>query len=148
MADQSEATAEHLLQLTSRVVTAFVSRNELSPANLPHLIVEVHGALEAIASPKVAEAPSDIMPAVPIRRSITPDYLISLEDGSRLKSLSRHLRSLGMTPAQYRAKWNLPDDYPMVAANYSATRARIAKEIGFGRKSQIAPARRHKRTIG
>src|SRR3569833_3725967 len=134
MADQSEATAEHLLQLTSRVVTAYVSRNALSPAKLPHLIVEVHRAPEAITSPKVAEAPSDIMPAVPIRRSITPDYLISLEDGSKLKSLSRHLRSLGMTPAQYRAKWNLPDDYPMLATNYTHTSTTIAKEMGLGRK--------------
>ena len=105
----------------------------------------MHASLVKIASravtPTVPEAPA---PAVTVRKSITPDYLICLDDGLKFKSLRRHLTGLGMTPEQYRAKWNLPGDYPMVAANYAAQRSELAKKIGLGqlRKSGVVPERK------
>ena len=136
MPEEVEGIAGQLRRLTGDLVAAYVSHNSLSRADLPKLIEDVYGALKVIASP-VIEVPSTFVPAVPIRRSITPDYLISLEDGRKVKSLKRHLRELGMTSDEYRRKWGLPDDYPMVAQSYSAERVRIAKETGFARKWQL-----------
>ncbi len=111
-----------------------MTNNSVQAGDLPSLIQTVHGALLSIASESVEkpiEAPS---PAVPVKKSITPDHLISLEDGKRYKSLKRHLRKHGLTPEQYRAKWGLPSDYPMVAANYAAQRSELAKSLGLGQQ--------------
>jgi predicted transcriptional regulator len=122
------------VELAAEIVAAFVSNNPLPKGDLPALIHAVHSAVERLAAgpesaPPQVEAKT---PAVSIRRSITPDFLICLDDGKRFKSLRRHLTALGMTPAQYREKWNLPSDYPMVAANYAAQRSELAKKIGLG----------------
>ena len=119
------------LNLVSEIVSAYVSRNNLSPSELPQLIKIVH---EALRMPEQAAA-SVPEPAVPIKKSIRPDYVICLEDGKKLKMLKRHLRtSYNMSPDEYRQKWGLDSDYPMVAPKYAARRSEIAKIIGLGRK--------------
>jgi predicted transcriptional regulator len=124
------------LGLAAEVVAAYVSNNPLPKSDLPDLILAVHSSLTRLggepehALPQV-EAKA---PVVPIRNSVTPDYLICLDDGKRFKSLRRHLRALGLTPEQYREKWKLPSDYPMVARNYAAQRSALAKKIGLGQK--------------
>ena len=124
------------VELAAEVVAAYVSNNPLPKSDLPDLILAVHSSLEGLRrGPERplphAEAKS---PAVPIRRSLTPDYLICLEDGKRFKSLRRHLRLLGLTPEQYREKWKLPSEYPMVAPKYAAQRSALARKIGLGKK--------------
>jgi predicted transcriptional regulator len=123
------------IALAAEIVAAFVARNSVPPSELSLLIHSVHAALAGIASGAVAADAAQLVelaPAVPIRKSITPDYLICLDDGRKFKSLRRHLRRLGMTPEEYRAKWQLQGDYPMVAANYSAARSALAKNAGLG----------------
>jgi predicted transcriptional regulator len=121
-------------ELAAEIVGSFVSHNPLPASELPDLIKSVHDRLKQIeAGPEAASPqPEPKTPAVPIRKSVTPDYLICLDDGRRFKSLRRHLATLGMTPEQYRVKWGLPRDYPMVAPNYAATRSALAKKIGLG----------------
>jgi len=122
------------IELTARIVSAYVSNNSVAAAELPHLINEVHSALARVADGNGAGREPQ-KPAVPVKRSVTPEYLICLEDGKRFKSLRRHLRSqYGMSPEQYREKWNLPADYPMVAPNYAATRSVLAKKMGLGQQ--------------
>ena len=114
----------------------FPGNNSIPVAELPSLISSVHSALVKLAGDgggAVAE-PEVLTPAVPIRKSMSPDHLICLDDGRRFKSLKRHLATLGMTPDQYRTKWNLPADYPMVAPNYAAARSALAKNMGLGQK--------------
>jgi predicted transcriptional regulator len=126
-------SASSPIELAGEIVAAFVSNNPLPKGELPSLILAVHNAVVRLAAGP--EGPLQIevkTPAVPIRRSITPDFLICLDDGKRFKSLRRHLGGLGMTPEQYREKWNLPPDYPMVAPNYAAQRSALAKQIGLG----------------
>jgi predicted transcriptional regulator len=129
-----------LVELATEVVAAYVSNNPLPKSDLPALIQAVHAAVQGLgkasmdAPPQVEAKP----PAAPIRKSVTPDYIICLEDGRRFKSLRRHLRLHGLTPDQYREKWNLPAAYPMVAANYSSQRKALAKKIGLGRKRRRA----------
>lgn len=143
------------LALTGDIVSAFVANNSLRSAELPALIQSVHAGLVKLASGAAAAGPEPepAAPAVSVRKSITPDYLICLDDGLKFKSLRRHLTVLGMTPEQYRAKWKLPADYPMVAANYAAQRSALAKKIGLGqlRKSGDAakgkPGRPAKTTV-
>lgn len=121
-------------ELAAEIVAAFVSNNSLPVAELPGLIASVDAALRSLvagSSPE-AEPVEKPAPAVPIRRSVTPDYLICLDDGMRLKSLKRHLTALGMTPDDYRKKWGLPADYPMAAPNYAAKRSALAKSFGLG----------------
>ena len=121
--------------LATEIVSAFVANNSVPSAELPALIQSVHAALTKIASGAVTPVTAELAAptaAVTVRKSITPQYLICLDDGRKFKSLRRHLRTLGMTPEQYRAKWNLPSDYPMVAANYAARRSELAKKIGLG----------------
>jgi predicted transcriptional regulator len=122
------------IELAGEIVTSFVSNNSVPRSDLPALIEAVHTALKSLAERgEVAAAVVDPPePAVPIRKSVTPDYLICLEDGKKFKSLRRHLTTLGMTPEQYREKWNLPSTYPMVAPNYAAQRSALAKNIGLG----------------
>lgn len=125
------------LGLTAEIVAAYVAHNSLSAADLPKLITDVHGAMKAIGAGAAAEPEeAEQKPAVPIRKSVTPDFIVCLEDGLKFKSLKRHLAThFSMTPDQYRAKWGLPDDYPMVAPNYSARRSALAKDNGLGTKS-------------
>jgi predicted transcriptional regulator len=132
------------VELAAEIVAAFVSYNPVPKSELPSLIEAVHSAVERLekgleGAPPQVEAKT---PAVPIRRSITPDFLICLDGGKRFKSLRRHLTSLGLTPAQYRAKWNLPSDYPMTAPNYAAQRSAIARTLGLGQLKRKAGARK------
>jgi predicted transcriptional regulator len=133
------------VNLAAEIVSAFVTHNSLRSADLPALIESVHAGLVKIANGAAhSEEPPAPTAAVTIRKSVTPDYLICLDDGRKFKSLRRHLTVLGMTPEQYRTKWKLPDDYPMVAANYAAKRSELAKKIGLGqfRKNRGAPKRK------
>ena len=129
------------IELAAEILTAFVANNSVPRAELAALFEGLYAALKRLADGEVAlpviEPPT---PAVSIRRSVTPDYLICLDDGRQFKSLRRHLTKLGMTPEQYRQKWNLPSDYPMVASNYAAERSALAKNIGLGqlRKKPVA----------
>jgi predicted transcriptional regulator len=131
----SQSDSADAIALTGDIVSAFVSYNSLRSSELPALIESVHASLVKIANGAAAPTAPETEPATPavsIRKSITPDYLICLDDGLKFKSLRRHLTVLGMTPEQYRAKWKLPADYPMVAANYAAQRSALAKKIGLG----------------
>ena len=125
---------ETMITLTADIVAAHVSNNSVAVSDIPALIQNVHGALIGLGGP-VAVEPVKLEPAVSIRSSIKPDYIVCLEDGKKLKMLKRHLMtSYGLTPDQYRAKWGLSADYPMVAPNYAETRRVLAKKIGLGRK--------------
>ena len=133
------------VEMTADIVSAYVSNSSVSVADLPALIQQVHKALVGIAdSASTPEAAPPAAPAVSIKKSITPDFLICLEDGRKFKSLKRHLRTkYDMSPEQYRAKWSLPKDYPMVAPNYAQARSALAKQMGLGqggRKAAAAPA--------
>ncbi|MCK5575599.1 MAG: MucR family transcriptional regulator [Sphingomonadales bacterium] len=124
---------EELLVLTAEIVSSHVSNNSTTPEELTNLIHDVFTALSSAGN--AAGAKKDLVPAVPIKKSITPDFIICLEDGKKLKMLRRHLRSqYDLTPEQYREKWGLPIDYPMVAPNYAKRRQELAKQIGLGRK--------------
>ena len=122
------------IELAGEIVAAFVSNNPLPKGELPSLIQAVHESVMRLsAEPENTQPQIEVKePAVPIRRSITPEFLICLDDGKRFKSLPRHLAGLGLTPEQYREKWKLPSDYPMVAPNYAARRSALAKQIGLG----------------
>lgn len=141
----SETDESEFIELTADIVSAYVSNNSVPASDLPSLIADVHAALNRVvggAAPVMpAEAPK---PAIPVKKSITADYLICLEDGKKFKSLKRHLRTrYDMTPEQYRTKWNLASDYPMVAPNYAAARSELAKNMGLGqqrRKQDNGPA--------
>ena len=126
-----------LITLTSQIVSGYVSKNSLQPSDLPSLISSVHQALTSLGLPQApAEAPADLKPAVPIKKSVTADYIVCLEDGKKLKMLKRHLRtSYNMSPGEYRSKWGLPADYPMVAPNYAKARSDLAVQLGLGKKS-------------
>ncbi len=128
-----------LLDMTADIVSAFVSKNTVRASELSELIAAVHHSLATIAAPKPAEEPiPELRPAVPVKKSITDDYLICLDDGKKFKSLRRHLAQLGMTPEQYRAKWDLPRDYPMVAPGYAAKRSELAKLSGLGSSRRLS----------
>lgn len=131
---ESSNLQETMITLTADIVAAHVSNNSVAVSDIPALIQNVHGALTGLGGPAAA-APVKLEPAVSIRSSIKPDYIVCLEDGKKLKMLKRHLMtSYGLTPDQYRAKWGLAADYPMVAPNYAETRRTLAKKIGLGRK--------------
>jgi predicted transcriptional regulator len=125
------------ISLSADIVASYVSHNSVTPGGLPALIESVHLALTNLGAVEAVPTAEVLVPAVSIRKSITPDFLICLDDGKKFKSLRRHLRNLGMTPDQYRAKWGLPESYPMVAPGYSATRSALAKKIGLGRKAKV-----------
>ncbi|WP_294261102.1 MucR family transcriptional regulator [uncultured Sphingomonas sp.] len=132
--DHQNALDETLVTLTADIVAAHVSNNSVAVSDLPLLIQNVHGALAGLGGP-APEPETKQEPAVSVRASIKPDYLVCLEDGKKLKMLKRHLMThYQMTPEQYRAKWNLPADYPMVAPNYAEQRRSLAKKIGLGTK--------------
>ncbi|NGO55455.1 MucR family transcriptional regulator [Allomesorhizobium camelthorni] len=126
-----------IVELTADVVSAYVSNNPVPAAELAALIGQIHASLRALGSGAPVEVEEPQKPAVPIKKSVAPDHIVCLEDGKQFKSLKRHLMSqYGLTPDEYRAKWNLPADYPMVAPNYAATRSALAKKIGLGRISR------------
>ena len=123
------------IELAADIVSAYVSNNSVAASDLPNLIGEIHGALLRVSS-GVQEVPVEApKPAVPVKRSVTPDYIICLEDGKKFKSLKRHLRTqYNMSPEEYREKWALPADYPMVAPNYAQARSNLAKQMGLGQQ--------------
>ena len=121
--------------LTANIVSAYVSNNSVPSSEIPNLISQIHSALKRVSGGQVAAPAEPLKPAVPIKRSITPDYLVCLEDGKKFKSLKRHLRTqYNMTPDQYREKWGLAPDYSMVAPNYAAARSQLAKQMGLGQQ--------------
>lgn len=133
-AGPEQSTSADLLRMTAEVVAAYVRNNPLPAAELSSIIHTVHGSLAAIDG-GVASSNEPLRPAVSVRRSVQPDHIVCLEDGKKLKMLKRHLRTTyGMSPEEYRAKWGLPPDYPMVAPNYAKQRSEFAKQIGLGRK--------------
>jgi predicted transcriptional regulator len=138
MSDQLRADVpdNELLRMTADIVSAYVSKNVLPAQQIPEVINTVYSSLTGLNT-QPREIPSEpLKPAVPIRKSVTPEYIVCLEDGKKLKMLKRHLRSTyNMSPDEYRARWSLPPDYPMVAPNYAAQRSEFAKRIGLGRSS-------------
>ncbi|HUO97625.1 MAG TPA: MucR family transcriptional regulator [Rhizomicrobium sp.] len=135
--------SSELLKLASDIVAAYVSNNPVPVSELPAMIKSVHATLGGLSGGAAGEAVTAQKPALPVKKSITPEYLVCLEDGKKLKMLKRYLRSrYGLSPDQYRAKWGLPADYPMVASNYAAQRSEFAKKIGLGRSAPVAKGRR------
>ena len=131
--------------MSVEIVSAYVSNNSIAATQVPDVINTVYGALNSINGQTVSENAETQKPAVSVRRSINPDYIVCLEDGKKLKMLKRHLRAAyGMSPDEYRAKWGLPADYPMVAPNYALQRSAFAKQIGLGRKKGEKVPRRKK----
>lgn len=123
------------IELTATIVSAYVSNNTVPSTEIPNLIGQVHSALERVSGGQMSTPAEPLKPAVPVKRSVTPEYLICLEDGMKFKSLKRHLRTrYNMTPDQYREKWGLPSDYSMVAPNYAAARSELAKQMGLGQQ--------------
>jgi predicted transcriptional regulator len=134
---------EDLLRMTAEVVAAYVGNNMLPASQIPDVIIAVHSSLSKLNGGNGEAAAQPAKPAVPIRRSVTPDFIVCLEDGKKLKMLKRHLRTnYNMTPDEYRAKWGLSPDYPMVAPNYAAQRSAFAKKIGLGRSTVRKSGRR------
>ena len=126
---------DELLRMTAEVVSAYVSNNTVPSADVPNLISQVHAALKRVSGGQAAAPAEPLKPAVPIKRSVTPEYIVCLEDGQKFKSLKRHLRTrYGVTPEQYREKWGLPPDYPMVAPKYAEARSQLAKQMGLGQQ--------------
>ncbi|TIP30139.1 MAG: transcriptional regulator [Mesorhizobium sp.] len=147
MIDETDRRNLDLVGLTADIVAAFVQNNAVQVAGLPDLIATVNAALASLGAPPAVEQPAKA-PAVNPKKSVFADHIISLEDGRKFKSMKRHLGLLGMTPDEYRAKWGLAFDYPMVAPSYAAQRSELAKSIGLGRKAgakmpaKKAPARK------
>jgi predicted transcriptional regulator len=137
-APMSESDAsDSFIALTANIVSAYVSNNTVPAAEIPALISQVHSALSRVSSHQNVTFVEPLKPAVPVKKSITPEHIVCLEDGKKFKSLKRHLRTqYNMTPEQYREKWNLPPDYPMVAPNYAAARSKLAKQMGLGQQRQ------------
>jgi len=134
-----------LLEMTADIVSAYVGNNNVQATEVPGLISSIHAALTQVSNGAVEPEPEVKDPAVPVRKSITPDFLICLEDGRKFKSLKRHLRTkYNMSPEEYRAKWGLAKDYPMVAPNYAKARSDLAKSMGLGQGGR-KPARRARR---
>jgi predicted transcriptional regulator len=133
MSDQSDSSTTDLLSFTSEIVAAHVANNKVATEDLPQLIRDIHTTLAGLAGGGAAAERRD--PAVSIKKSVTPDYIVCLEDGKKLKMLKRHLKTAyDMTPEDYRERWGLPADYPMVAPNYAKRRSSLAKKIGLGTK--------------
>tara|TARA_R110000824_G_scaffold399843_1_gene606056 strand:- start:142690 stop:143139 length:450 start_codon:yes stop_codon:yes gene_type:complete len=144
MSEQEKKPSEqlpHLLQLAGQIVSAYVSNNTLATTDVPEMIRSVHETLSELEN-GVSASNRDLTPVVPIKKSVTADYIICLEDGKKLKMLKRYLRSqYGMSPEDYRNRWGLPSDYPMVAPNYASQRSRLAKQIGLGKAASTDSAR-------
>ena len=135
MTEEQDRT--ELVELAADIVSAYVSNNTIVASDLPALICDTFDALSAAAAKAQRPRQEDLKPAVPVKRSITPDYIVCLEDGRKFKSLKRHLRTYyDLSPDEYREKWGLPYDYPMVAPNYAAARSALAKKAGLGRRGR------------
>lgn len=133
MNEETESTP--FIALVADIVSAYVSNNSVGSAELPALIGDVHAALQRVSQGESAPEAEPLKPAVPVKKSIMPEFIVCLEDGKKFKSLKRHLRTqYNMTPEQYREKWGLPADYPMVAPNYAAARSELAKQMGLGQQ--------------
>jgi predicted transcriptional regulator len=145
MANANSASSDKI-SLSADIVSAYVSRNSVTPSGLPALIESIHSAVMNLGAVEAVPKAEVLVPAVSIRKSVTPGFLICLDDGKKFKSLKRHLTSHGMTPDQYRAKWNLPKDYPMTAPDYAAKRSVLAKKIGLGQLRKDAGKRKSGRT--
>jgi predicted transcriptional regulator len=131
----SETAGKSFIDLTANIVSAYLSNNPTPASEIPNLISQVHSALLRVSSGRVEAPLEPAKPAVSVKKSIAPDYLVCLEDGKRFKSLKRHLRTqYNMTPEQYREKWGLPPEYPMVAPNYAVARSQLAKKMGLGQQ--------------
>lgn len=138
-------TAAGALEMTTDIVAAYLSNNPVEAAQLPELIRSVHQALTGLGGAAETAAPAP-EPAVPVKRSVNPDYIVCLEDGRKFKSLKRHLRTqYNLTPDQYRAKWGLPKDYPMVAPNYAQARSALARQMGLGQGGRQPSKNRKKK---
>lgn len=134
---EQNSTDRGFVDLTADIVSAYVSNNTTSASDIPSLISQVHAALINVAGNGGDIAPEPAKPAVPVKRSLTSEYIVCLEDGKKFKSLKRHLRTqYSMTPEQYREKWGLPPDYPMVAPSYAAKRSQLARKMGLGQQRQ------------
>ena len=132
-----EPPGKSFIDLTANIVSAYVSNNPTPAADIPALISQVHAALVRVAAGRTEAPLEPAKPAVSIKKSVTAEYLVCLEDGKRFKSLKRHLRTqYNMTPEQYRDKWGLPPDYPMVAPNYAVARSQLAKKMGLGQQQR------------
>jgi len=146
MPANTEATglrSDELLKLSAEIVAAYVSNNPVPVSDLPGMIKSVHATLGGLAGSTAIDVQTNQKPAVPVKKSIHPEYIVCLEDGKKLKMLKRYLRSrYGLSPDDYRAKWGLPADYPMVAPNYAAQRSEFAKKIGLGRTAPASKSRR------
>lgn len=139
LADTNSRASDNLIELTADVVAAYVSNNPVQAADLPSLIADVHSALGRVGGGTGIVAQEKPKPAVNPKKSVHDDYIICLEDGKKFKSLKRHLMThYGLTPEQYREKWGLEPNYPMVAPNYAAARSQLAKKMGLGRKRKAA----------
>ncbi|TPM90667.1 MucR family transcriptional regulator [Mesorhizobium sp. B2-1-3A] len=152
MTEEADHNLDSLIELTADVVSAYVSNNPVPVGDLPALIGQVHAALKGTTGGISVAQPEALKPAVPIKKSVMADYIICLEDGKKFKSLKRHLSTrYGLTPDEYRAKWGLAKDYPMVAPNYAAARSALAKTMGLGRKLKVpetpAPAKRTRKKV-
>jgi predicted transcriptional regulator len=131
----TDAPAKNFIDLTASIVSAYVSNNPTPASDIPALIGQIHAALLRVASGRTEAPLEPARPAVSVKKSMTAEYLVCLEDGKHFKSLKRHLRTqYDMTPEQYRDKWNLPSDYPMVAPNYAVARSQLAKKMGLGQQ--------------
>jgi predicted transcriptional regulator len=137
------AKSDELLKFASDIVAAYVANNPIPVSDIPGMIRSIHATLGGLSGGVPVEGPNSQKPAIPVKKSITPEYIICLEDGKKLKMLKRYLRSrYSLTPEEYRAKWGLPADYPMVAPNYAAQRSEFAKKIGLGRTAPATKSRR------
>jgi predicted transcriptional regulator len=131
MSDESKAG--NLLQMATTIVAAHISKSNVPAADIPRLLSDIYQALSGLAGGKPAAATADRDPAVPVKKSVTPDYIVCLECGKKQKMLKRHIRTAyGLSPEQYRQKWELPPEYPMVSANYAKKRSALARQIGLG----------------
>jgi predicted transcriptional regulator len=146
MAQNSESNglkSDDILKLATEIVAAYVSNNPIPVSEVPAMIKSVHSTLGGLGGGLTGELQLSQKPAIPVKRSVNPDFIVCLEDGKKLKMLKRYLRSnYGMTPEEYRSKWGLPADYPMVAPNYAAQRSEFAKKIGLGRTASSSGRRR------
>ena len=125
----------NFIELTASIVSAYVSNNPVPSAELPTLIGQVHSALSRVSTGQTEGLSDSLKPSIAVKKSISSDFIVCLEDGKKFKSLKRHLRTqYNLTPEQYRSKWGLPKDYPMVAPNYAAARSRLAKQMGLGQQ--------------
>jgi predicted transcriptional regulator len=133
----TDGAGKSFIDLTANIVSAYLRNNPTPAAEIPNLISQIHAALLRVSSARSETPPELAKPAVSVKKSVNPDYLVCLEDGKRFKSLKRHLRTqYKLTPEQYRDKWGLPPDYPMVAPNYAVARSQLAKKMGLGQQSK------------